>query len=281
MRTPEREVIPDVLVPGDPCSGDEALYEPGSYANFLQFGGEGVDEATWAEAESAFHARVLAVLGGDAPWDDPALLRLAAILKVDHPTPHPDTRPPRIAEVPVPDELLSDVVEDLLPDYSVLAERVTGDDRRPDVAVVAVLFFVPVTDDGRRPFDRWAEDEPDRALVRSARVLAASPPGLYRDGVPLLPTAPVWTPTGPAPAGLYVARPYRVADGWAWSSRIPLPRQPDLAALTRRLRLELWRHRLRERRASLEDVLRVRPQVLYRAACEGAAGVFDAGEAAP
>jgi hypothetical protein len=34
------------------------------------------------------------------------------------------------------------------------------------------------------------------------------------------------------------------------------------------MRLELWRHRLDERRASNEDVLRTRPEVLYRTCCE-------------
>jgi hypothetical protein len=128
---------------------------------------------------------------------------------------------------------------------------------------------VPSGDDGRRPLDRWAEEEADRALVRSAKVVAASAPGLFADGVPLLPVAEPWIPSGPGPRGICVGRAYRVEAGWAWSGCLALPRVPDRDVLLRRLHLELWRERRFERRASLEDMLRARPEVLYRAACEG------------
>ncbi|MDP2317371.1 MAG: hypothetical protein Q8P41_31090 [Pseudomonadota bacterium] len=267
-RPPEREVLVDTLAPGDPTSGDEALFEPGDFVNYQRFGGTELNERSWRAADEGFHARALAVLQGDAPWADPELLRLAALLKIDHPT-HHDLRPLRIAEVPVPDEVLSDIVEDLVPDYAVLTERVTGDDRVATVPVVGVLAFVPMTFEGRRPLDWWGEDEDDRALVRAARVVDSSPPGLFRDGVPLLPYAERrQRPEGPAPAGIYVGRPYLLATGWAWSTCVELPRVPTLAAVTRRLRLELWQHRRTERRASIEDCVRARPEVLYRACCE-------------
>jgi hypothetical protein len=269
MRSPpEREVIPEELAPGDPCAGDEALFEAGDFTNFVRFGGT-LDQPAWAKAERAFHDRVLAVLQGEAPWTDPELLRLAALLRVDHAADF-DTRPPRVAEQAVPDEVLSDIVEDLLPDYAVLTERITGDDRAPSVPVVAALAFVPATADGRRPLDWWGEEEDDRALVRSSRVIDASAPGIYRDGVPLLACHPRRVPEGPAPRGVYVGRAYRVEAGWAWSCCVPLPRVPDIAVVERRLRLEAWRHRCLERRASTDDVLRAHPEVLYRAACEGA-----------
>lgn len=270
-RAPERDVVLDVLAPGDPCSGDEAIFEPGSFSNFQRFGGGALDEPAWAAAEEAFHARVLAVLQGDALWRDPELLRLATLLGVDHPLVH-DSRPPRVAEVAVPDTVFSDVVEDLVPDYAVLVERVTGDDRPATPASVAVLCFVPSGADGRRPMDWWTEEEDDRVLVRSARVIESSPPCLWEDGRPLLPFPAKRAPEGPAPAGVYVGRPYLTEAGWAWSSVIPLPRRPPLGAIRARLTLETWRHRLTERRASVEDVVRARPEVLYRACCEGAAG---------
>lgn len=270
-RAPEREVIAEVLAPGDPCAGDEALFEPGSFTNYRRFGGVELDEPAWRAAEEAFHARYLAVLGGAAAYGDPELVRLGGLLRVDLPD-HHDTRPPRVAEIPVPDEVLSDVVEDLVPDYAVLVERVTGDERPPSVPAVAVLFFVPSTFDGRRPLDWWAEEEDDRPLVRSAKVLDSSPPCLFRDGRPLLPYAPKRVPAGPAPEGVCVARPYLVGETWHWSCVLPLPRVPDLAAVRARLRLETWRHRLTERRASVEDAVRARPEVLYRACCEAARG---------
>ena len=269
---PEREVLPEILAPGDPTSGDEALFEPGDFVNYQRFGGTALDEPAWRAAELAFHARVLAVLQGETPWKDPELLRLAALLKIDH-APHHDVRPLRVAEVRVPDEVLSDIVEDLVPDYGVVTERVTGDDRPPTVPVVGVLAFVPMTFDGRRPLDWWAEEEDDRALVRAARVVDASPPGLFRDGVPLLSYADRRPrPEGPAPTGIYVGRPYQIASGWAWSTCVELPRVPTLAAVSRRLLLELWQHRRTERRASLEDCFRMRPEVYYRACCEASVG---------
>ncbi|MDP2306278.1 MAG: hypothetical protein Q8P18_09655 [Pseudomonadota bacterium] len=270
-RPPEREVLLDVLADGDPASGDEALFEPGSYLNYQRYGGAELDAPAYLAAEVAFHGRALAVLQGDAPWADPELIRLAAILKIDHP-PHHDVRPPRIAEVLVPDEVFSDIVEDLVPDYAVLTERITGDDRPATVPVVGALAFVPMTADSRRPIDWWCEEEDDRALVRAARVVDASPPGLFRDGVPLLPYPERFVPTGldqnPAPAGVYVGRPYLIASGWAWSTCVRLPRVPTLAAVSRRLGLELWQHRRTERRASVEDCLRARPEVFYRACFE-------------
>lgn len=270
-RPPEREVIVEVLADGDPASGDEALFEAGVYTNYERFGGTELDAAAYDAAERAFHDRVLAVLQGDAPWADPELSRLAALLKIDH-APHHDVRPPRVAEVVVPDEVFSDIVEDLVPDYAVLTERITGDDRPPTVPVVGALAFVPMTAESRRPIDWWSEEEDDRALVRAARVVDASPPGLFRDGVPLLPYPERFVPDPRgAPTGVYVGRPYQVASGWAWSTCVHLPRVPTLAAVTRRLVLELWQHRRTERRASVEDCLRARPEVFYRACCEASA----------
>lgn len=268
MRPPDHDVVPAVLSPGDPRSGDEALYEPGSPTSWRFWGGVGDDDAYFAQ-ERAFHALHLAILGGDRPWSDPELARLGAALRVDHPLLH-DRRPSRVAELVVPDEALADAAEDLVPDLGIHAERVTGDDRPPDVVVAAALLFVPMFPDGKRPMDWWSEEEPDRPLARSARVVDEAPPCLWQDGVPLLPLAPRRVPSGPAPAGVYVGRAYRVGEGWAWSTVLPLPALPSVAPLRRRLELELWRLRLQDRRATWEDLLRRRPEVVYRACCEGA-----------
>lgn len=265
-RSPEREVVSSVLAPGDPCSGDEALYTPGSFKNFQRWTG-GMEEAEWAVADLRFHELAEAILQGEAPWDTPELPELAHRLGLDYPRKH-DTRPPRVCDQVLPDELLSDIVEDLVPDYAVMTERITGDDRPLDAAVVSVLFFVPTTWDGRRPIDWWGEEETERELVQAARILDSSPPCLFADGVPLLPYAPRRVPEGPCPRGIYVGRPYRVGEEWAWSGVVPLTGEPDLGALRARLRLEHWQHRRLERRASWEDMLRARPEVLYRACLE-------------
>jgi hypothetical protein len=266
---PEYDVVPEVLVPGDPYAGDADLRQPGSHADFLRWGGAGSPEEREA-AEIAFHAAYLDVLVGDRAHDDPELARLTAWLKLDHPLRH-DSRPPRVAEVVVPDDVLADVTEDIAPDLGVMCERVTGDDRAPGVVAGAVLCFVEMFEDGKRPIDSWFGDEEDRPLARSAHVLGEAPPCVWAEGRPLIPLAAPRVPPV-VPAGVFVGRAYRVGDGWAWGMVLPLPRAPDPAPLVRRLQLEMLRHRLSSRRSTWEDMLRARPDVVYRAACEGAAG---------
>lgn len=265
--TLDHDMIPELLAPGDPTAGDEVLYTRGSVASWRMWGGEG-DAAAYQAAERAFHDAAVEVLQGLRPWSDPELARLAAFLRVDAPL-HHDRRPSRIAEVPVPDEALADAAEDLVPDLAVYAERVTGDDRPLDVTSAAVLLFLPLFDDGKRPIDWWTGEEPDRPLARSARVVDEAPPCVWVDGRPILPLAERRMPAG-VPPGVFVGRAYRLGDGWAWSCLMPLPAAPAPGPLLRRLDLELRRLRLRDRRATWEDLLRSRPELVYRAASEGA-----------
>ena len=68
-----------------------------------------------------------------------------------------------------------------------------------------------------------------------------------------------------------MARAYRTQAGWAFSGVVPLdPGTSDglEAVLERRMVLELWRLRRRERRATFEDAIRVAPAVVYRTAGE-------------
>jgi len=267
----EHDVSPEVIAPGDPYAGDEAIFRPGVLVTYGMWGGT-APEAEVRALEARFFGRMLAVLQGQAPWDDAELRATARALYIDHPLTH-DRRPPRVAERTVPDEALADVVEDLLPDCAVLCERVTGRDDGAGVLAAAVLAFVPFEDTGRRPIDWWADEESDRRLIVAARILDSSPPGLFVDGVSALPLAPKRVP-GPegAPRGPVVARPYRVLDGWAWAMVQPLPRVPDAEAVLRRLTLALWDERRRDRRTTFEDLLRQRPELLYRTCLQAAQG---------
>ncbi len=239
--------------------------------------GVAVPSAQRAAAEARFDALCEEVLRGERPWDCPALRDLARTLKLDAAVRH-DRRPPvHAAPCELPDSLLAEVTEDFVPDAGVLVEAVTAGWPGADLVVAgAVLAFTPTAVDGRRPVDCWEDEETrDRQAIVSVRVLDGSPPGLFVDGVSLLPRPSRWQPTGPAPPGVVVARPWRVEDGdagrpWRWSGVLTLPARPDPRVLWRRLVLELWRVRLGERRASFEDLLRQRPEVLYRAAVEGA-----------
>lgn len=266
----EYDLLPEVLAPGDPYAGDEALFRSGRLETYRLWGGTASDAEVRAW-ERHFFDRMRAVLEGRAPWDDAELRELAALLLIDHPVVH-DRRPPRVADREVPDEALADIVEDLVPDYAVLCERVTGDDDGPSVLAAAVLAFVPFEESGRRPIDWWADEETDRGIIIAARILDASPPGLFVDGVSLLPLAPKRVPTGPAPSGPVVARPYRVGEGWAWAMVRPLPCVPNADVVLRRLTLALWDERRHDRRTTFEDLLRMRPELLYRACLEAARG---------
>lgn len=258
--------IPVVLNPGDPCAQDESELRPGDHANYLAFGGGPLDAAAYAEAERQFWTDLQRWLAGDLPFG--ALLPHRDRLGLDL-RPHHDGRRLLPAEVELPDELLADAVEDEVPDAGVFVERITGDPLvRPTVGVMAALAWVEALGPHRRAVDAWAEEEPDRALVSAANRVDRAPPCLYVDGVPQLPLAARMTPPG-GPKGIYVARAYRLGDGWAWSSRVDLPALPPLEPYLQRLVVEGWSLRLRERRSTWEDVLRHRSEVVYRAAFEG------------
>ncbi len=235
-----------------------------------------------AATEARFGTLCDEVLAGTRPWACPELRVLAGVLKVDAGVRH-DRRPPvHAAPRELPDSLLAEITEDFVPDAGVLVEAATAGWSGADGTVAAaVLAFTPTAVDGRRPVHCWEdEEERDRVGVVAVRVLDASPPGVFVDGVSLLPRPPRWQPTGPAPSGVVVARPWRVDDGeagrpWRWSCVQRLPAAPDLRVLWRRLVLELWRARLGERRMTFEDLLRQRPEVLYRAAIEGALRAVD------
>lgn len=282
LRSPEREVTPTILLPEDVYAGDEDLYDPGDYGNGVRFGGL-TDPAVHAADDARFFALYLDVLAGRRSWEDPELLAVASALGLVRAQSH-DRRPTRAAEVVVPDEVLADATEDAAPDALYFAERITASEARPTAGVLAALAFVGCAHDGRRPLDFWVEAERDRPLARSALVIERSPPCVYEDGIPVLPLSVRLTPPpdAPAPRGVYVARAYWTTTGVGWSGVVHLPARPDPAVMCRRLSLELLRVRRHERRSTWEDMLRRRPEVVYRAAAEGArraaSGRSPAGE---
>jgi hypothetical protein len=264
----EVDVWPVVLNPGDPAAGDESGFCAGSVDNHALYGAGRVSAADYPAAERCFHDDVLRWLSGGLPFA--ALAPHVQRLGLDE-RPHHDSRPLVPCDQPLPDDVLADAVEDEVPDAAVLVERILGEHHpRPPVGALAALAWLETLGPNRRAVDAWADTERDRALVLRMRRIDRSPPCLYHDGVPLLPLPPRMTPTG-GPPGIYVARAYRVGDGWAYSSRVDLPALPALPPLLRRIRVEGWRLRTRERRATWEDVQRQRSSVLYRAAAEGAA----------
>lgn len=235
------DILPERLCPGDLSSQDEAIPQPGPFFSVYQD-----------------------VLQGRRPFRDAAAL--AREMGLDEPFIE-DRRHMVAPPMEVPDEVLADVVEDYLPDFYLISERITGDPfTAPTVPVVAALAFVADLARGRRVVDAWGEQESNRRLSNAGKLLAFWPPGLFLDGQPLL--SPRFLPTH-APAGLIVGRPYPVGDRWCWSSVFPA--RVSAEALRNRLRLEAWRMRAggHQHPLSIEDIMRLRPEIVYRTALEG------------
>lgn len=257
----------------DPCAGDPVVGPPPRSAeeSWRLFGGEG-ELGALRGLEARFRRLARELCAGQRSWADAELLAVATALRVNGPVRH-DRRPPKIAPGPIADSALADAAEDQLPDLAVRVEQVDGERALPDAVNAGVLACIDMLP-RRRPVDAWGEEEPDRALVRAARVIADSPPGIFLDGVSLLPRPSRLAPTlEGAPRGPVVARPYRVEDPeapWRWSMIRALPHVPDAGTVRRRMVLALWTVRLQDRRHTWEDALRVHADVLYRTAAEAA-----------
>ncbi|MCB9761073.1 MAG: hypothetical protein H6739_14635 [Alphaproteobacteria bacterium] len=194
-----------------------------------------------------------------------------------------------MAPLTISEALLCDVVTDYVPDAGMTApDRFLGPwaDAAPSRALqraaAANLCFLPTMDGGGSALQRWAgtPPKPAQALRAAARAARHAPPMLWRveagRWTPLLPLAAPYAPDGDVkgaiapleperPIVCAVARLYPVADaGWFAFAAVGLGREIPTEPLMERLRLELLRARRHERRATFEDLLRRRPEVLYR-----------------
>lgn len=273
---------PDLLDPRDPWAGDEALPDTYDYANYLTFS-EGVaplDAEAYAAADRAFLAVYREVLGGRRPWRD--IEAPARAIGVWGPARH-DRRPLDRAPFEISNDNLVDHVEDWVPDIGLQApDRVLGPWSEGAVlpalrhAAGAAVAFCPWVQGAITPAERVARSKPkpSKPYRAALRAIAASPPMIWVvDGDrlrPHLPISPLCVPTGPvrglpeAPA--VVGRAVPLEDGWFLACALPLPGLPPRAGMVRRLFLELLRARRVERRASWEDALRRRAEVIYRTA---------------
>ena len=288
---------PDLVAPGDPWAGDERLHELGDYADLKKHGAVAqaadlspAEQRSW---DDAFCQQYGAVLDGRAPWGatDAAARQLGLCAARPH-----DRRPVRPAPFALPDETLAHVVEDRMPDVRVLLERALGpfaELRLPPRVVAAgaaILGKAPLLRAGVRCYERLLKDKPKPPSAHRAvyRALLAAPAMLWRiDGprvTPMLPLSNHYRPDDPvlvmpwragrpgeaalpdakAVVGLGIHTPERF---WL-AGVVPFPALPTPAVLLRRLTLEHQRLRRHDRRLTWEDLLRNRPEVLYRTACE-------------
>ena len=287
-RHPDQDTAsPHVIAPRDPYAGDEALIWPGDYADYLRHAertgfDSPISEAAYAELDLTFERTYRAILDGDEPYS--AIDPLLEPLLIAGPRKH-DGRPPGVATMWIGDRQLADIAENQLPQVGIVGpDRILGpwaDEPVPRwqrVQVGAIMAFVPEVDPGVPPWARAIKRKPrpESDVRQSLRVMARTPPMLWSvDGnrlSPMLPTASQFTPKGPVrgvpdvPA--VIGRVVNHADGPYLSASMPMIRHPPADVIARRVLLEWRRLRRRERRLSLEDTLRERSEVLYRAAFE-------------
>lgn len=273
---------PEVLTPRDPYCGDEARPDPGDYKNYLAFCGLEPEEQLSREAHDAANLAFLGVyrqiLDGAAPWS--AIEPLAERLAVDGPIRH-DRRPIDPAPIALGDDVLADHAEDWVPDLGLMLERVLGpwSDLALPPAVrrqaAAAMCFSPLIFQGQSAMDRIFGSDPKPSVAHRAalRAIGLTPPMVWaiqpdHSLRPLLPVAraPIGPVRGLPQAPAVLGRAVVCEQGDFLACAIPLPGLPPKNGMLRRLHLELlWLRRL-ERRSSWEDVLRRRPEVLYRTA---------------
>lgn len=274
---------PDRIEPGDPWAGDDHLSLPAEFENAESFAPERqLDADTFAALDLRFEATLRAVVAGRLPRA--ALDPLAERLGLVGPRRH-DLRPTLLSPLRVSDNLLADISENMVPDIGQVGpDRVLGPladlpvTPAMRVLTAAVLAFAPVGRLGQSPIERLARlrPHPPLDLRRSLVAIDRSPPCLWRvDGDrlrPMLPLRETFAPDVPVagvPAAPAVIGRLVFGPQGAWlACALALPALPPLAVLGPRMDLEQTRLRRYERRATWEDTLRVRGEVLYRSACE-------------
>ncbi len=275
--------------PTDPWDGASTLPDPdASWADHLAWARPPLpDQATWAAEDGLWQHQTWEVLRGERSWQDPEWLATSQRLGLVGPRTH-DKRPLPLAPFPLDLALQADMLENQAPDLPEAAlDFVLGPyaDLAPPQSLrnlaAAVTLFLRVHDHGRRTVDAWVRDagRPHLDLRRALKALGRAPPMLWdttvNPWVPLLPvmdgarpTSPVEgevTPLVPGPTLCAVARVVPLPDGrWVAHTALGLPQPPPQDLLLRRLMLTLWRVRRAHRRATWEDALRARPEVLYR-----------------
>lgn len=280
------DVFPTVLSASDPCAGDEHLMAPAIYAGYRLYCPHDVplSEPAHAALDARFCEGYRAILDGRAGWSSldgvVAALGLSAPLSLDR-------RPVTPSASSVATLTLAEMCEDYVPEVAVFApERVLGPfapDALPRWLFAlsgAVMSFTPLLRGGVMPLSRAViyKPKPPTVLADAIRSAVRSPPMLWSvDGAvlsPLLPLSPRLQLSGaisgiPDGAAALVGRLVPRGDGGGWLCCVlPLAVVPDPAVLLRRLMLEVWRLRRHDVRATWEDILRDRSEVLYRAVCE-------------
>jgi hypothetical protein len=275
---------PEELRPADPFAGDEGLADPSTYEAYLAWVKPArLTEDEFLAADAEFLEAYFDILSGRRPWG--ATDAIAQRLAIDEDLRH-DRRPARPAMAPIADDVICDLAEDWVPSLGLLAPpRVLGPwamldlPRRLRVFCGALMSFAPLFPPSIRPMSRPGRTKPklDGATKSGLIAVLRAPMMLWRpqpDGslLPLLPMARRSKPDGPVDdvpdAPVVLGRAVQHPDGWWLACALPLPVEPDIAILERRLTLEYQRLRRHDRRMTWEDTLRDRGELVVRTACE-------------
>ena len=255
--------------------GDEYLFDPSSYGNYKMFNGV-LTRGAWEQADRAFHEAYLRCL------EDPFLELPHHALKLPLDRTH-DSRGLRVSPKVIPEQVLSDLVEDFCPDAPMpAADRFVGpwaDLWRRDLMRLSVAgsAWWPWLSGPASPVQRYlnSKPRPDLDERRAVKAVGRAPPMLYdADWRPLLPLHDSYLLPPPtlgatflltdAPTVGYVARLVPTDLGTMTFCALALPALPPLELVMRRLHNELLRLRRHERRVNWETLLRDRGEVLYR-----------------
>jgi hypothetical protein len=246
-----------------------------------------MSESEYHATDRAFMDLYFAVLRGEIRWDDPSVAELQQRLGLVR-DPHPDRRRYDLPENHVEEIMFWEMVENFVPDTAPMAiDRILGPwgDLPASIelqrAAVTALSFTYNLEDRGRAFKRYLrdDDKPSIATRQAIKMVEHTPAMLWKtDGYrwqPLLPIFEYWIPEGEVSGAItpisptnsvkyVVSRVTPTKAGWRAYGAIGFETAPDITALMNRLRFALTRLRRHERRATWEDLLRDRCELVYR-----------------
>ena len=278
----------DPIADVDEWGNEEWLYHQSSWENYLEFAPNAeMSEAEYHAADMDFMMLYLDVIRGKCDWNDSSFVeqqhRLGLVKE-----PHHDRRRYDLPHSHIDELIFWEMVENFVPDTSPMAiDRILGpwgdfptaiDLQR---AAVTAMSFTNNLEDRGRAFKRYLrdDDKPSLETRQMIKMVEHTPVMLWKVGrsgwEPMLPLFEYWQPKGDISGNIVPIRPgetinFAVArvspskSGWRAYGAIGFEAAPDIPTLMIRLRLALTRLRRHERRATWEDLLRDRCELIYR-----------------
>jgi hypothetical protein len=272
----------------DEWGNEEWLYHKSNWENYLEFApNPTMTELEYHTVDRDFMELYLATLRGEIKWDDPKICELQHRLGLVR-DPHHDRRRYDLPQSHVEEIIFWEMVENFVPDTAPMAiDRILGQwgDLPTEIglqrAAVTALSFTYNLEDRGRAFKRYLrdDDKPSVETRQTIKMVEHTPAMLWKikehGWEPMLPIFEYWIPNGKIEgcvtpitsnieSNFVVARVAPSKDGWRAYGAIGFETAPDTTPLMRRLNFALTRLRRHERRATWEDLLRDRCELIYR-----------------